>query len=501
MLQNRHRFFGALALSVLLGITVLPVKMLAIEQGDIPSEVASDVSVAATENESASDALDGVGEDMSQPEPEYNVSSDAVANSFRYSGGYLIDGADTEVSAANAGIMTMSIDFTKNGNTWSKIGNTYSATGTDGSTGMTVTGAKGFGIDVSSWQNSIDWAAVKRSGIVDYAIIRCGWGDDIRSQDDRQFLNNVRGCINNAIPFGIYIYSYAYNTSMAQSEASHVLRLLGEAGLNPAKVAYPIYLDLEQQDQSGRPAGMNDGKFHNVSNQMLEQIAITFCSTIENAGYNAGVYANKNWWTNYLTGESFNDWSKWVAQYNTHCTYGGSYDMWQCMSNGRIPGINGNVDINFDFVGLESLAPDSNTSSDSAAMYRLYNSSTGEHLYTSDKNERNTLVRFGWTYENIAWYAPKTSSTPVYRLYNPNNGDHHYTTDAHERDALDRIGWTYENICWYSDDSKGKPLYRVFNPYQLGPGAHHFTTDGHERDVLVKLGWRNESTAWYGLAQ
>ena len=268
-----------------------------------------------------------------------------MANSFRFVDGYYIDGADTETAPEDIGISTLSIDFSKGGNTWTKNGDAYSATGTDGSTGMTVTGAKGFGIDVSSWQNSIDWAAVKRSGIVDYAIIRCGWGDDMRSQDDRQFLNNVRGCLNNGIPFGIYIYSYAYDTSMAQSEANHVLRLLKEVGLNPSKVAYPIYLDLEQQDQSGRPAGMNDGKFHTVSNQMLEQIAATFCTSIENAGYSAGVYANKNWWTNYLTGASFGNWSKWVAQYNTTCTYSGSYDMWQYTSSGTVSGVSGRVDI------------------------------------------------------------------------------------------------------------------------------------------------------------
>lgn len=452
-------------------------------------------------DEADSTASAGVGEEevsQSQPEPEYNVSSEATANSFRFQNGYLIDGADTEAPAANAGIMTMSIDFTKNGNTWSKNGNTYSATGTDGSTGMTVSGAKGFGIDVSSWQGSIDWAAVKRSGIVDYAIIRCGWGDDMRSQDDREFLNNVRGCLNNGIPFGIYIYSYAYNTTMAQSEASHVLRLLREAGLSSAKVAYPIYLDLEQQDSSGRPSGMNDGKLHNVSNQMLEQITITFCSTIEDAGYNAGVYANKNWWTNYLTGESFNDWSKWVAQYNTQCTYGGSYDMWQCMSNGRIAGINGNVDINFDFVGLKDFSGNNSTTSLTNSMYRLYNPNSGEHFYTASSGERNNLVRVGWRYEGVAWIAPKSSNTPVYRLYNPVAGDHHYTTSAKERDDVVRAGWRYEGIGWYSDDAKSVVLYRLYNP-NAWSGAHHFTTSVEERDHLISVGWRYEGTSWYGV--
>ena len=491
----------ALVFALLFGITVFPSTLFADELGDSLSvDYATGNRPAAEEDQSTAIPSDGDTE-SSQPEPEYNVSPDSAANSFRFTNGYLIDGADTEGSPGNAGISTLSIDFSKGGNYWTRNGDTYSATGTDGSSGMTVTGAKGFGIDVSSWQNDINWAAVKSSGIVDYAIIRCGRGDDMRSQDDRQFINNVNGCQKNGIPFGIYIYSYAYNTSMAQSEANHVLRLLKEAGLDPSKVAYPIYLDLEQQDQSGRPAGMNDGKYHTVSNQMLEQIAITFCSSIESAGYEAGIYANRNWWTNYLVGSSFNEWSKWVAQYNTSCTYSGSYDMWQCMSNGRISGIDGNVDINFDFVGLDELVQDPNSSSNSLVVYRLYNPVTGEHLYSPDVNERNVLVRNGWNYENIAWYAPKKSSTPVYRLFNRNNGDHHYTTSKQERDTLVKIGWTYENICGYSDDSEGVPLYRVFNPNQMGPGAHHFTASVDELASLIKLGWMGEGTAWYGMAQ
>ena len=100
------------------------------------------------------------------------------------------------------------------------------------------------GIDVSEHNGTINWKTVKASG-VDYAIIRCGYGQNSKSQDDDQWINNVRGCINNGIPFGVYIYSYATNTTRAASEADHVLRCLKDAGLNPSKVGYPIYFDME----------------------------------------------------------------------------------------------------------------------------------------------------------------------------------------------------------------------------------------------------------------
>lgn len=135
--------------------------------------------------------------------------------------------------------------------------------------------------------------------------------------------------------------------------------------------------------------------------------------------------------------------------------------------------------------------------SDVAVMHRLYNPYTGEHFYTADTNERDTIVGKGWRYEGVGWYAPKTSSTPVYRLYNKYAGDHHYTVSKTERDHLVKVGWTYESVGWYSEDAKSVPLYRQYNPYAW-TGTHNYTADKHENEVLVGLGWRAEGIGWYG---
>ena len=135
-------------------------------------------------------------------------------------------------------------------------------------------------------------------------------------------------------------------------------------------------------------------------------------------------------------------------------------------------------------------------------MYRLYNPNSGEHFYTANAGERDSLVNVGWNYEGVAWNAPKTSGTPVYRLYS--GTDHHYTTSAGERDALMAAGWSYEDIGWYSDDAKGVPLYRQFNP-NVNPsaptnnsGSHNYTTSKGENDQLVSVGWQEEGIGWYG---
>ena len=83
------------------------------------------------------------------------------------------------------------------------------------------------GIDVSSWQEAINWSLVK--GQIDFAIIRLGYGDNVERQDDKYFLNNVNGCIANNIPFGVYIYSYATNlggNASIQSEIDHCKRYI-----------------------------------------------------------------------------------------------------------------------------------------------------------------------------------------------------------------------------------------------------------------------------------
>lgn len=144
---------------------------------------------------------------------------------------------------------------------------------------------------------------------------------------------------------------------------------------------------------------------------------------------------------------------------------------------------------------------------ESQVMYRLYNPNSGEHFYTVDTKERDSLVKVGWKYEGEAWFAPKKSDTPVYRLYS--GTDHHYTTSSAERDSLVKAGWKDEGIGWYSENFRAAEgatnvhVYRLFNPNVVptaptnNSGSHHYTVDSAERDSLVKIGWKNEGTGWY----
>ena len=132
------------------------------------------------------------------------------------------------------------------------------------------------------------------------------------------------------------------------------------------------------------------------------------------------------------------------------------------------------------------------------SMYRMYNPNSGEHFYTADAAERNALIRYGWHYEGIGWYAPEESEIPVYRLYNASGGDHHYTVSTKERDTLMERGWKDEGIGWYSDENMDVPLYRQYNPNAFSCN-HNYTADKNENDALISLGWKGEGISWYGI--
>lgn len=187
-------------------------------------------------------------------------------------------------------------------------------------------------IDVSKYQGKIDWATVKNH--IDGAIIRCGVGSDIRSQDDVRFKENVEACIKYGIPFGVYLYSYAKTIAGAKSEALHVLRLLAPY---KDKLSFPVYYDLEE-------AGTEVGAVER---------ALVFGEMIEAEGYWCGIYANQYWWRTYLK-DGLDRYTKWVAKYSTEKPTGisGTYDMWQYSSKGSVPGINGNVDMNICYRDL-----------------------------------------------------------------------------------------------------------------------------------------------------
>lgn len=201
-----------------------------------------------------------------------------------------------------------------------------------------------FGVDVSEMNGKIDWAKVSKK--VDYAIIRCGYGMNITSQDDANFEDNVNGCEKYNIPYGIYLYAYAKTVDAVQSEVDHTLRLRKKCGTN---CKYGIWYDMEDSSTSGAD---------------LNAIGKAFCDKISAAGYRCGIYASTSWFANKLT--KLDDYDKWVAQYYSVCEYKGSITMWQYTSTGKVSGISGNVDCNYCYTNKFVTAGSSSSNSSSS---------------------------------------------------------------------------------------------------------------------------------------
>ncbi len=202
--------------------------------------------------------------------------------------------------------------------------------------GVLVTGSGVRGIDVSKWNGSVDWKAVKNSGI-DFVIIRCGYrgyGSGVLVEDPT-YKKNIQGATAAGLKVGVYFFTQAISAVEAVEEASMVLERVKNYSLS-----YPIFLDVESS--GGRADGIGKG--------VRTEVCKAFCETIQKAGYTAGIYANKTWLTEKIDASSLSSYKIWLAQYATEPTYTGKYDMWQYQSTGRISGISTDVDMNWSYM-------------------------------------------------------------------------------------------------------------------------------------------------------
>lgn len=238
------------------------------------------------------------------------------------------------------------------------------------------------GIDVSSFQKKPDWKKVKQSG-VKFAILRIHQ----RSGIDISFEHNYKGCCDNGILVGGYKLSYATTVAEAEKEAEATL-----AVLKGRKLDFPIFYDLEWETQR---------KF---SKSKLEAIALAFLRKIHSAGYKVGIYSNVDWFNNLFT-PAMRDYDCWIARYPA--TDNGKVVErlrpaqgigWQYSSKGKVPGINGNVDMDVFYKDYR----DSNQKGDTNTVVKISNCGHDERgRYAGGKAGDQT----GTEYQIMNWYS------------------------------------------------------------------------------------------------
>ena len=195
------------------------------------------------------------------------------------------------------------------------------------------------GVDVSEHQEKIDWAAVRAAG-VDFAILRIGYRGYTEGsiQEDAYFEQNLAGAIDAGLDVGVYFFSQAMDEQEAREEARFVLDKI-----SGYQLAYPVFFDWEKIGADARSDAMDLTSLTTVTD--------TFCSEIEAAGYQAGLYFNQQLGYEELHLPSLQGYTFWLAEYNDTPSFTYDFDLWQYASDGSVDGIDGDVDLNLAFIG------------------------------------------------------------------------------------------------------------------------------------------------------
>ena len=186
------------------------------------------------------------------------------------------------------------------------------------------------GIDVSKWQEDIDFKKVKEAGC-EFVIIRMGVNTDIDKDisEDTYYRNNIKNAKKAGLKVGVYIYTTATTKEKALEHASWVNKTL-----NTQKLDFPIVFDWENWDSIVK---------YNVSKYDITNVYLTFDKQMKKYGYDTMLYSSMNYLNNvWMFNDSYN---VWLAHYTDKTSYEGKYKMWQMASNGKIDGIDHAVDI------------------------------------------------------------------------------------------------------------------------------------------------------------
>lgn len=191
------------------------------------------------------------------------------------------------------------------------------------------------GVDVSSFQGVIDWEKVRASGIR-FAMIRLGfrgYGQAGNMVEDEYARRNLEGAKKAGLEVGAYFFSQATSIDEVDDEIFFFMKTLGDFELT-----MPIVLDWEH-------VGVETARTNNVDAETLTAMQKHFCKTMVDFGYDPMVYFNWHLAENNLYLSELEDYPFWLALYQDRMTYPFRVEMWQYTCTGRVPGIQGDVDI------------------------------------------------------------------------------------------------------------------------------------------------------------
>ena len=186
------------------------------------------------------------------------------------------------------------------------------------------------GIDVSRYQENIDFEKVKNSG-VEFVIIRIGVQSGAKKDIsiDSFYLENIKKAKEAGLLVGVYLYSTAISPEIAKEQAKWVIKTL-----DGVKLDFPIAFDWENWQYF---------REYEISLYDLSKSYLSFAEEIEKNGYKAMLYGSKYYLENMWLDKG--NYPVWLAHYTDKTNYSGDHIMWQYSAIGEVDGINNAVDL------------------------------------------------------------------------------------------------------------------------------------------------------------
>lgn len=350
-----------------------------------------------------------------------------------------------------------------NPNAWKKVNGVYQMP--DGSAIQNVLAR---GIDVSRWQGEINWSQVAADD-VSFVML----GTRSKGAVDPYFHRNIQQASAAGVKVGVYIYSLAVTVEMAEAEADFVLDLIHDY-----PVSYPVAFDMEDSTQG------------NLSKEELAAIANAFCKKISDSGYYPIIYANENWLKNKLD-MSLMDYPVWVARYSARPSYQNPV-MWQATSTGSVKGINGNVDIDFQFKDFSGQIPANTWRTINGKRYYYSNYAKQKNAWAQDGSDwyymdSEGLASTGWiTVSGSRYYLDETTGK-MQTGWRQDQGKWYYLGSS----GAVKKGWIEDNGAWYYTDSNG-----IMQTGWLDADGKRYYMESSGK---MAVGWTNQNGKWYYL--
>lgn len=195
------------------------------------------------------------------------------------------------------------------------------------------------GVDISKYQDYIDFNKVKKDGI-DYVMIRLGARGYGTGQiiADEYFFDNIKRAKDAGLDVGVYFTSQAITVEEAQEEAQLVIDSVGEYHLE-----YPVAFDMGFVDN-------DTARIEALSKTEKTDIALAFLQKITENNFTGCIFGDKEWLIKEIDLSKLTDYDFWLKQEGDLPDYPYKFSMWQYNRKGSVNGISGYVSLNISFV-------------------------------------------------------------------------------------------------------------------------------------------------------